>query len=138
MQRIDAGKEASDATLDRVHRYHVYIMASRSRRIYTEVTGALEHRVLQHKRGEVAFTAKYRMTRLVLVEPSHSIEAAIAREKQIKGWRRSKKLALIEAANPTWDDLTAEWDREDDSASRRSEQQVPPPSPALRARSGSG
>src|SRR5215204_5591954 len=75
-----------------MHRYHVYIMASRSRRIYAGVTGALEHRVLQHKHGEVAFTAKYRMTRLVLVESTHSIEAAIAREKQIKGWRRSKKL----------------------------------------------
>ena len=114
-----------------MHRYHVYIMASRTRRIYTGVTGALEYRVIQHKRSEVAFTAKYKMTRLVFVEASHAIEPAIAREKQINGWRRAKKLALIEAANPTWEDLAADW-------TRRDEQRVPPPSPVLRTDSGSG
>ena len=92
-----------------MHCYHVYIMASRTRRIYTGVTGALASRVAQHRRGEVAFTAKYRMTRLVFAEQTHSIEAAIAREKQIKGWRRAKKLALIESANPAWEDLARDW-----------------------------
>jgi putative endonuclease len=114
-----------------MHRYHVYILASRSHALYTGVTGALEHRICQHRRGEVAYTAKHRITRLVLVEPSHSIEAAIIREKQIKGWRRSKKLALIEAANPSWDDLATDW-------VCRSDPSLPPPSPSLRDGSGSG
>ena len=92
-----------------MHCYHVYIMASRTRRIYTGVTGALASRVAQHRRGEVAFTAKYRMTRLVFAEQTHSIEAAIAREKQIKGWRRARKVELIEHGTPGWDDLSDQW-----------------------------
>ena len=90
--------------------YHVYIMASRSRRIYTGVTSNLTRRVLDHKSGATGgFTARYHMTRLAYCEPVPDIVSAIAREKQIKGWLRSRKVALIESANPEWADLAADW-----------------------------
>lgn len=114
-----------------MHRYHVYMLASPSRALYTGVTGALEHRVCQHRRGEVSYTARHGITRLVLAEPSHSIEAAIVREKQIKGWRRRKKLALVDEANPAWVDLADGWVCTLDPP-------LPPPSPPRRDGSGSG
>ena len=85
--------------------YHVYILASRSRRLYIGVTGHLAHRLQQHRAGQVRSTAKYRITRLVYAEPTSDVRAAIAREKQLKGWCRWKKLALVSGINPTWDDL---------------------------------
>ena len=80
--------------------------ASNSRVLYTGVCNDLIARIGEHKRGEAdGFTAKYHVNRLVYAEVFRSIKDAIAREKQIKGWRRSKKVALIESANPAWDDL---------------------------------
>jgi putative endonuclease len=92
-----------------VRTYHVYIMASKSRRIYVGVTGHLVRRVGQHRSGEVSFTARYRMHRLVYAESTSDVRAAIAREKQLKAWRRSRKVALIEELNPAWEDFAADW-----------------------------
>ncbi len=89
--------------------YAVYILASRSRRIYVGVTGNLTSRLLAHRNGCSAFTAKYLINRLVFVETTTDVRAAIRREKQIKGWTRAKKVALIESMNPTWEDLSVAW-----------------------------
>jgi putative endonuclease len=86
--------------------YYVYIMASRSRNLYTGMTNALERRVYEHKRGLIpGFTRKYHIGRLVYYEAFQDVRAAIAREKQIKAWTRAKRIALIESQNPTWHDL---------------------------------
>ena len=86
--------------------YYVYVMASRSRVLYVGVTNDLARRVSEHKRGHNAgFTSRYRVTRLVYFEEFADIRDAIAREKTIKGWRRSRKVSLIEARNPSWEDL---------------------------------
>jgi putative endonuclease len=88
------------------HTYCVYILASRSRNLYTGVTNNLERRVVEHRQGLVpAFTARYRIFRLVHFERFADIRDAIAREKEIKAWRREKKIWLIERDNPTWADL---------------------------------
>jgi len=90
--------------------YFVYILAGRSRNLYTGVTNNLVRRVSQHKEAQVpGFTSKYRIYRLVHFESFGDIRAAIVREKQIKSWRREKKVGLIEAGNPTWEDLGAKW-----------------------------
>ena len=90
--------------------YYVYIISNGSRALYTGVTNDLERRVYEHKQKLFpGFTAKYNMTRLVYFESSPDVEAAIAREKQIEGWFRAKKLALIESTNPQWADLSADW-----------------------------
>lgn len=90
--------------------YYVYILASRSRAIYVGVTRDLMRRIHEHRSHAVpGHTDRYRTTRLVHFEATDDVLAAIAREKQIKGWRRSKKVALIEAGNPTWEDLAAGW-----------------------------
>jgi len=88
-----------------VRRYYVYILASKSHRLYIGVTNNLELRVAQHRAGLVTFTSKYRITRLVHVEESSAPMPAIVREKQLKSWSRQKKIALIESTNPHWDDL---------------------------------
>ena len=94
---------------DRV--YYVYLLASRSRVLYTGITNNLERRVREHRLGEKGgFTQKYRVHRLVHFESFHDARTAIAREKEIKAWRREKKVALIEAANPTWEDLATKED----------------------------
>ena len=90
--------------------YYVYILASRSRVLYTGVTNHLAYRLLQHREGKAStFTARYNVNRLVYAEECSSILDAIAREKQIKGWVRRRKVALVEAANPEWQDLSASW-----------------------------
>jgi putative endonuclease len=87
-------------------RFHVYILASRSRRLYVGVTGSLTRRIAQHRNGEIkGFSKKYQMVRLVYVEETTDPGVAIRREKQIKGWLRRKKLDLIESLNPEWRDL---------------------------------
>ena len=92
--------------------YYVYILASKSRSIYVGMTGFLMARVLRHRDGEGgAFTRKYKIHRLVYYEVFRSIAAAIARETEIKKWRREKKIALIVQKNPTWENLAAEWGR---------------------------
>jgi putative endonuclease len=91
---------------------YVYIMTNRPRShvLYTGVTGGLVHRVFQHKNKSVpGFTSRYNLTRLVYYEQFVYPDAAIAREKEIKGWRRSKKLRLIESMNPLWRDLSEGW-----------------------------
>ena len=93
----------------REKRYYVYIMASKSRILYTGVTGFLMLRVLQHKAEEGGFTHKYRVTRLVYYETFRYVNNAIARETEIKKWQREKKVALIESNNPTWEDMASDW-----------------------------
>jgi putative endonuclease len=88
----------------------VYILASRTRVLYTGVTGDLVRRVWQHRVGAPgSFTSRYRICRLVYYEPHDDPRAAIARETRIKRWTREKRLRLIEAFNPGWDDLAADW-----------------------------
>jgi len=90
--------------------YYVYIMANHSRTLYTGVTNNLLRRVMEHKKKELpGFTQKYNITQLVFYEETDDINAAIAREKQIKGWLRKKKIDLIETMNPKWADLSADW-----------------------------
>ncbi len=90
--------------------YYVYIMASKSRVIYVGVTGLLMGRVLRHRAGEGGqFTRRYRVHRLVYFHGFHNVGDAIARETEIKKWRREKKVALIEQRNPTWEDLAEGW-----------------------------
>src|SRR5258708_24013933 len=91
-------------------RYYVDIMASRSLTFYTGVTGDIHHRALQHRAGEIAgFTKKYHIDRLVYYETFKYVNNAIAREKQIKAWTRAKRIALIKAMNPAWQDLAEGW-----------------------------
>jgi len=91
-------------------RFYVYILASKSRRLYVGMTNSLFGRVLQHKAGEMeGFTKRYRIVRLVYFETFRFVNNCIARETEIKKWRRSKKVALIEGTNPTWEDLAADW-----------------------------
>jgi putative endonuclease len=90
--------------------YYVYIMTNRSKTLYTGVTNNLQRRMYEHKHHLVAgFTSKYSITRLVYFEETSDVNAAIAREKHIKGWLRAKKVALIESSNPDWRDLSEEW-----------------------------
>ena len=91
--------------------YYVYIMASRSLTLYIGVTGNLGSRVRQHKlhRYPKGFTAKYKIERLVYFEPFGEIANAIAREKQLKSWRREKKIALSKTVNPAWSDVAENW-----------------------------
>jgi putative endonuclease len=86
--------------------YSVYILASRSRNMYTGVTNNLERRMIEHRQGLIpGFTTRYRIFRLVHFELFGDIRDAIAREKEIKGWSREKKISLIERHNATWADL---------------------------------
>jgi putative endonuclease len=91
--------------------YFTYIVASKSRTLYIGMTGDLRMRVYQHKRKLHAggFAATYNCDRLVWLERFMLPLNAIAREKQLKGWIRAKKIALIETKNPTWDDLSDGW-----------------------------
>ena len=87
--------------------YYVYIMASkRNGTLYTGITSDLIQRVWQHKSGEIkGFTSKYKVNMLVYYEIHEDVLEAIKREKNIKAWKRSWKLELIEKTNPLWDDL---------------------------------
>jgi putative endonuclease len=91
--------------------YYVYIMASRSGTLYTGVTNNLLRRVYEHKQAKVGgFSKRYRTFKLVYFETFKDIYSAITREKQIKRWRRSKKVNCIESVNPNWRDLSEDWD----------------------------
>ncbi len=90
--------------------YYVYIMTNKSRTLYTGMTSNLMRRVHEHKNKLIeGFTSKYNIHILVYYESTSNVHAALAREKQIKGWLRSKKIALIESVNPEWKDLSEEW-----------------------------
>lgn len=96
--------------------YYVYIMTNRSRTLYAGVTNDLHRRVYQHKHKLTpGFTSKYNITRLVYFEDTGDVRGAIEREKQIKGWLRAKKIALIESKNPEWQDLSEGWYEGDSS-----------------------
>jgi len=93
-------------------RFHVYIMTNGPlpALLYTGITGDLRHRVWQHKHKLVeGFTSRYNLTSLVYYEEFVYPDVAIAREKEIKGWRRSKKIRLVESTNPRWEDLARDW-----------------------------
>jgi putative endonuclease len=95
--------------------YHfwVYILCSRSGTLYVGITGFFTRRILLHKYDSIeGFTKKYRCHRLVYYEGHQDVQVAIAREKQIKRWRREKKISLIERLNPRWEDLAENWGRE--------------------------
>lgn len=93
--------------------YYVYIMTNRSGTLYIGVTNDLIRRVYEHKNKLIAgFTTKYNIDRLVYFEQTGNIEAAIAYEKKLKGWRRAKKVSLIKEKNPKWADLSENWYQE--------------------------
>ena len=93
-----------------MEQYYVYIMTSYRGTLYVGVTNNLERRVYQHRAKLVdGFTSKYNVSRLVYYEATPDVVSAITREKQIKGWVRKKKAALIESANPYWNDLAEGW-----------------------------
>ncbi len=103
--------------------YYVYILTNRSDTLYTGVTNNLERRMYEHKQKTLkGFTEKYNLDTLVYDETTGDVRSAIMREKEIKGWTRAKKIALIESANPQWRDLSDGW--------RAS---APPPDPSLRS-----
>jgi putative endonuclease len=105
-----------------VGQYYVYIMTNRSGTLYTGVTNNLERRVYEHKWAlNDGFTRKYNITTLVYFETAEDVRSAIEREKQIKGWLRSKKIALVESANPEWKDLADDWYGKERDSSLRSE-----------------
>jgi putative endonuclease len=143
--------------------YCVYILASRSRNLYTGVTNSLQRRMIQHRMKLVpGFTSRYNIFRLVHFEVFTDIRNAIAREKEIKGWRREKKIWLIKRHNPTWEDLAeacfAEMERferklrenavrpeaakdgkaETPTAKEEAERRKADPSPPSKMRPGSG
>ena len=94
------------------HTYYVYILTNATRRpLYTGVTNSVVSRTDQHKQKivENSYTARYNLSRLVYFEQYQYVRDAIRREKQLKNWSRKKKIALIEAMNPKWDDLSREW-----------------------------
>jgi len=91
-------------------KYYVYIMTNHSGTLYTGVTNNLERRVYEHKNKLIpGFTSKYNITKLVYYEEENDVDAALIREKQIKGWKRARKIALIESKNPEWKDLGLAW-----------------------------
>ena len=90
--------------------YYVYILSNSSRTLYIGVTDNLIRRVNEHKKGKIqGFTSKYNIKYLVYYEKGDDINTAIYREKQLKGWLREKKIALIESINPDWHDLSGDW-----------------------------
>ncbi len=107
--------------MPREHRYYVYIMQSRSRRaLYIGMTNNLHRRVFQHKTQEFeGFSDDYDAVRLVYWESSDDVHKTIAREKQLKNWRREKKLWLIARLSPEFKDLAAAWYKNERVNSRR-------------------
>ncbi len=87
----------------------MYIMTNNSGTLYAGVTNNLERRVFEHKQGVGGFTKRYKLTRLVYYESTPDVRAAIQREKEIKGWVRRKKIALIASTNQYWRDLSEQW-----------------------------
>ena len=97
--------------MPREHRYYVYLLTNKNDKVmYVGVTNNLERRVHEHKTKMVpGFTEKYNVDKLVYFEETHDVRAAIAREKEIKKWRREKKNNLVVARNPEWKDLSDGW-----------------------------
>ena len=92
------------------HSYWTYIVASRTGTLYIGITNNIERRIWEHKTGQIdGFSRKYHCERLVYYEAFDQVLDAIAREKQLKGWRREKKIVLIESRNPRWEHLAEKW-----------------------------
>jgi putative endonuclease len=92
------------------HTYYTYILVSQPGTLYVGMTNSIGRRVRQHRSKETpGFTARYDVTRLVYYEEFSYVLSAIRREKQIKGWTRKRKIALIESINPKWKDLSEGW-----------------------------
>ena len=91
--------------------YYVYILANKTNAVlYVGVTGDLVRRLQEHRNDRIeGFTKRYHVDKLVYSESTPDPRGAIAREKQLKRWRREKKNALIQAANPAWADLAGDW-----------------------------
>jgi len=97
----------------RDHEYFVYIVSSNSGTLYIGITNSIYRRSLEHKRGEIeGFASKHGCDRLVYYEGFDDVHKAIGREKQLKGWTRAKKIALIESRNWRWEDLAEKWGSE--------------------------
>jgi putative endonuclease len=97
------------------YKFWVYILVSRTGTLYVGVTGYFDRRIAQHKMDSIeGFTSKYKIHRLVYYETYDQMQRAIGREKQLKDWRREKKIArsLTEKVNPRWQDLAENWGRE--------------------------
>jgi putative endonuclease len=105
--------------------YYAYIMTNKMRTLYTGVTNDLIRRVYEHKNKLVkGFTSKYNIQHLVYYESTSNVYAALEREKQIKGWLRKKKIALIDSMNPEWKDLSEEWYESLEEKNRRDRRKV--------------
>ncbi len=91
--------------------YYIYILTNWNNKVmYVGVTNNLERRLYEHKNGLVdGFTKKYNIHKLVYYEATSDVRVAIEREKQIKGWTRTKKNALVESNNPTLRDISEDW-----------------------------
>lgn len=109
--RGDRGSQALRMGASLSGSYYVYIITDRhNSTLYTGFSSNLERRMSEHKSKAIpGFTTKYHVNRLVYFEETSDVLAAITREKEIKGWTRAKKIALIESANPRWDDLSEGW-----------------------------
>jgi putative endonuclease len=97
-----------------MNNYYVYILTTKNNKVmYVGMTNDLEYRTHEHKKGEVkGFTKKYNVNKLVYFEEAIDVNAAIAREKQLKGWLRKRKNELVVTLNPEWKDLSEEWQRD--------------------------
>jgi putative endonuclease len=105
------------------YQFWVYILSNRSHVLYIGLTNSLRRRIFEHRQLKPGtFTARYKITRLVYCEEFQYVNNAIAREKELKHWTRAQKIALIEAANPTWEELMPE---DDCSAAKSMETQIP-------------
>jgi putative endonuclease len=119
--------------------YWVYIMSGRTRTLYIGVTNDLERRIYEHRNKSVpGFTSEYRVDRLIYFEELADIRDAIEREKQIKSWRREKKVALIKSLNPRWRDLSIGWQLNEGAGAQTESLRVDPSAapPKMRLRSG--
>jgi putative endonuclease len=95
------------------HEYFVYIVCSRSGTLNIGITNSIYRRALEHRRREIeGFASKYGCDRLVYYESFDDVHKAIGREKQLKGWARAKKIALIESKNARWEDFAEKWGAE--------------------------
>ncbi len=95
------------------HQYFAYIVCSRSGTLYIGMTNNIYRRAVEHKKHEIeGFSAKYRCDRLVYCEGFDDVHKAMGREKQLKGWSRAKKIALIESRNQRWQDIAEKWGAE--------------------------
>lgn len=94
-----------------MNQYFVYIMTNASKTLYVGVTNNLVKRIFEHKNKLIdGFTKQYNITKLVYFEETSNVDVAIVREKQIKGWLRAKKIALIQSINPEWRDLSQDFE----------------------------